>query len=59
MCRRCVPSAAWDDSWTLMLPFILDQHDPAPLTEAFLRALSAAWEEAPARVDRTKAVRVL
>jgi len=62
MRRRCVPLAAdhgQQSRSTTPLLLILDRHDPAPLTEAFMRALSAVQEVMPARIDRAKALCVL
>lgn len=58
----------------MILPLVLDRHDPAPLTDAFLRVLAAAQqkgeeaeeedeeeeqEPSAARIDRDKDLRIL
>ena len=43
----------------MLLPLVLGRHDAAPLTEEFLRVLSAALREAPLCFDCAKTLRSL
>lgn len=67
MSRHCLPPvpahdrSEEEDEPTAVVRAILWGHDPAPLTEAFLRVLAELEEEAPRTryVDRSKAARFL